>query len=79
MHSPNAICDRCGFKYTLDQLRKEWTGFMVCHGPNTNHCWEPRHPQEFVRGVPDRQGIPGARPAFEPIYVDVNEVTADDL
>lgn len=59
---PPAICDRCGFKYHLSQLRKEWTGFMVCHGPGTNDCWEPRHPQEFVRGVRDRQHVPNARP-----------------
>lgn len=27
---PKAICDRCGFAFQLGQLRKEWTGFMVC-------------------------------------------------
>lgn len=25
-----AICDRCGFEYPLAELRKEWTGLMVC-------------------------------------------------
>jgi hypothetical protein len=25
-HSPLAVCDRCGFKFKLSELRKEWTG-----------------------------------------------------
>ena len=25
-----AICDRCGFKKKLHDLRKEWTGLKVC-------------------------------------------------
>lgn len=25
-----AICDRCGFRYRSDELRKEWTGLRVC-------------------------------------------------
>lgn len=42
------ICDRCGFKYRQSQMKKEWTGSIVC-----TDCWEPRHPQEFVRGRKD--------------------------
>lgn len=57
-----AICDRCGYKYWDRHLRKEWTGLMVCSGPGTNDCWEPRHPQDFVRGVPDKQTPPWVRP-----------------
>ncbi len=33
----NAICDRCGFRYKFYNLKKEWTGLMVCDG-----CWEPQ-------------------------------------
>lgn len=76
---PAAICDRCGFKYRHTQLRKEWTGYMVCFGVGTNDCWEPRHPQDFVRGVKDQQSFPNPRPDPEPIYLSPGDVTADDL
>ncbi len=35
---------------------------MTCHGPNTNHCWEPRNAQDFVRGMRDKQSPPWSRP-----------------
>lgn len=74
-----AICDRCGFKFRRDQLRTEWTGYEVCSGPGTNNCWEPRHPQDLVRGVADHQAIRNPRPDPEPVYLSENEVTADSL
>lgn len=58
-----AQCDRCGFHYHNTQLRREWTGLMVCHGPGTNDCWEPRNTQEYIRGVKDQQAPPWTRPA----------------
>lgn len=72
-----AICDRCGFERRNGQLRKEWTGLRVC-----GECFDPRHPQEFVKGKPDRQNPPWVRPEPTPIDVSVgsgNEVSADDL
>lgn len=73
----NAICDRCGREYKNVDLRLEWTGLRVCR-----KCWEPRHPQDFVRGKPDKQAPPWVRP--EPPEIDVspgsgNEVSGDDL
>ena len=53
----NCACDRCGFIYKASELKKTWDGLMVC-----NKDWEPRHPQEFVRGVKDPQGVPFSRP-----------------
>ena len=41
----NAICDECGKKFKASQLKLRWDGFMVCQ-----RDWEPRHPQDFVRG-----------------------------
>lgn len=78
----NACCDRCGFEYKSGQLRKEWNGLRTCSGAATNNCWEPRHPQDFVRGKKDKQSPPWVRP--EPADLDVspgsgNEVSADDL
>lgn len=78
----NAICDRCGFKYKSDQLRKEWNGLRTCSGGGTNNCWEERHPQDFVRGKADRQKPAWVRPEGGDIDVSVgsgNEVSRDDL
>ncbi len=62
------ICDRCGFRYHNIHLRKEWTGRMVCHGPTTNDCWEPRNAQDFVRGMRDKQSPEWSRPLPDPIF-----------
>jgi hypothetical protein len=53
---PLAACDRCGFPMHLSELKKEWTNYMVC-----NKCWDPRHPQEFIRAIEDRQTVHNAR------------------
>ena len=71
----NRICDRCGFKYKASDTRKEWTGLIVC-----DRCWEERHPQEFVRGIPDKQAAPEPRPeaadnfSLEPITLPTNYI-----
>ena len=56
------LCDRCGFKYYNHQLKNEWTGLMVCAGPGTNKCWEPRHTQDFLRARKENQKLPFTRP-----------------
>ena len=50
----NVHCMRCGFKRKAEDIRKEWTGLLVC----SDTCWEPRHPQDFLRGVEDKQSVP---------------------
>lgn len=52
----NALCDRCGFKYKADQLRKTWDGLYVC-----KRDWEERQPLEFIRGIPDKTDVPWTR------------------
>ena len=48
-------CQRCGFKRHANELKREArTGLRVCA-----ECRDPIHPQEFVRGVADRQNVPG--------------------
>jgi len=42
-------CDRCGFDYYHTEVREEWNGLVVCR-----ECYEPRHPQDFVRGKADK-------------------------
>ena len=53
----NFICEVCGQQYKAEQMRKRWDGVITC--PND---WEPRHPQDFVRGVKDNQSVPISRP-----------------
>lgn len=72
---PNAICDICGFRFQLTDLRKNWKHQMVCRDD-----FETRNAQEFVRGVPDRMGIrPDMRPRPADVFVGVNDVQPEDL
>lgn len=69
----NAICDRCGAKFKAEDLHLTWQGYRVCL-----RDWEPRQPQDFVRGVPERIAPPwtrppageGGTPVGEPLYLD---------
>lgn len=54
----NVICDRCGYERKASECRPTWEGYFVCE----DTCWEPRQPQDFVRGVPDKQSVPIPRP-----------------
>lgn len=51
-------CERTGFTFYDDEVSPEWTGHIVNHG-----SWEMRHPQDFVRGIQDKQSVWQARPA----------------
>lgn len=51
------ISDRSGRKIRAGKTRKEWTNSIVGEKE-----WEPRHPQDFVRGVKDDQNVPEPRP-----------------
>lgn len=57
----NARCSICGGKFKAGQLRKHWQGAYRCDG-----CWEPRHPQDFVRAGP---------PPSAPTFVQAPEPT----
>lgn len=52
------ICDRCGFKRRVSTTRMTWDRLLVCFP----ECWEPRHPQDFVKAKADKQTVPIARP-----------------
>jgi len=74
---PYGECQRCGFKYRLDQLKKEWTGLRVCFGTGTSHCWDPRPldtkpPKYKPEGLPR----PDASPQTEPVF---GRASKDDL
>lgn len=35
---------------------------MTCSGSGTNQCWEPRHPQDFLRARKENNTLPWTRP-----------------
>lgn len=53
----NAACSECGRKRKASELVKNWQGMWRC--PEHN---EARHPQEYVRAVPDIQTPPWTQP-----------------
>jgi hypothetical protein len=67
-----ACCDRCGLDFKARELRLEWTGLRVC-----DDCWDPRHPQDLLKGKADRQAPPWTRPEQE--GSEINTTTRDDL
>ena len=64
-----AICDRCGFRYRLHQLKKEWNGLKV--GPDE---YEAKHPQL-------EPNYPGPDPTalYEPRPDKRTEVSVENL
>ena len=68
----NAICDSCGQKFKFSQLKLRWDGLYCC---TVNRCWEIRQPQDYVRGVLDRQAVPISRPDAPPVYIQDETVT----
>lgn len=64
------ICDVCGFDYRASETYKRWDGLIVCASD-----WEPRHPQDFVRGRMDRQRVPDPRPEPDASYVVTQTTT----
>lgn len=54
------ICEVCGFQCRASETMKRWDGLFVCRAD-----FEPRHPQDFVRGRRDDQTVPNPRP--EPV------------
>jgi hypothetical protein len=61
----NGVCDFCGQVYKFSQLKKNWLGQWVCHKD-----FEVRHPQDFVRGVEDKQSVPERSPESPDVFVD---------
>lgn len=58
------ICDRTGFKVRAGKTQKEWNNLIV-----RGKSWEPRQPQDFVRGVVDDQTVPEARPRQTNVFI----------
>lgn len=48
-------CQRCGMDIRSSAARREWTGLKVC----ADKCWEPRHPQDFVKAIKEDTAAKG--------------------
>lgn len=66
------ICDRTGFKIRNSKSKKQWDNLIV-----RTKSWEPRHPQDFVRGVVDHLAVYDARPRTEPKYIQIPVLLTD--
>lgn len=62
------ICQVCGFKYRSSETSRRWDGLFVCR-----EDFEPRHPQDFVRGRVDRQNVPNPRPEQATVFISQSE------
>ena len=69
----NVQCYQCGRKRKGSTMKKHWQGYWVC----PEH-WEPRHPQDFVRNVPDDMTPPWSQPQPEPVFT-IPRGTVDNL
>lgn len=72
---PYAICDRCGLRVRHREMRKEWTGLLVCEP-----CWDPRPayldpPNIYPEGMP----LANARPEQPDVELGDNDVQPGDL
>lgn len=59
----NVLCGQCGRKRKASECRilppgVPGSGLLVCYPEH----WDARHPQEFVKAVPDNMSVPLAQP-----------------
>jgi hypothetical protein len=66
------ICDECGLTYRKSEMSQRWDKAWVC-----KKDFDPRHPQEYVRGRDEDISVPVARPETE-TYI-TTPITQDDL
>lgn len=67
------VCDRSGEEHYASDGRMEWNGLFVY-----KDYYEERQPQDFVRGVKDKQSVPITRSKTEPVFI-TDPITWDDL
>ena len=53
----SAICDVCGLKFKASSLKERWDGLKVC-----KQDYEVRHPQDFLRVIPEQTKLVWTRP-----------------
>ena len=66
----NSICDVCGRKFKFSRLRQKWDNTWACE-----QDWEPRQPQDYLRGIPDNMSVPLSRPDPPNLFIQDEIVT----
>jgi hypothetical protein len=67
--------DRSGFVVRAENTKQEWQNLIV-----DKKLWEPRQPQDFVKGVPDDQSVPDARSKLpEPFQGPISTTLTADV
>jgi hypothetical protein len=51
---PYGVCDRCGFTYRHDELKREWTGLLVCVPDLDPRPADMDPPNVYAEGLPVR-------------------------
>lgn len=70
----NVVCDASGFECKASETVLTWDGLRVLR-----RFADKRNPQDFVRGVVDRQAVPWARPEPPDVFLEPGQVTPEDL
>jgi len=68
------LCPICGFKKRVSDGRYRWDREFVC-----KEDWEAKHPQESVKARVDRMAARISRPEPVDTFIDVLDVTGEDL
>ena len=68
----NAICDVCGRKFKFSRLRQKWDNTWACE-----QDWEPRQPQDYLKGIKDNMSVPLSRP--DPPNLFIQDVTVTEI
>ena len=68
----NVACQVCYQNYKASECQIRWDNLFVC--PTD---YETRQPQDFVRGMADRQVVYRASPNPPPNFIEI--VTADEI
>lgn len=71
------ICDFSGFKTWASECVKTWDGYIVHRRFVGSEA--QRHPQEFVRAIPDNSSVKNARPDTSAVYLAETLTTEDGL
>ena len=66
----NAICDVCGRKFKFSRLRQKWDNTWACE-----QDWEPRQPQDYLKGIKDNMSVPLSRPDPPTLFLQDEIVT----
>lgn len=73
-HDHNAICDVCGCKFKASEMLLRWDGARVC-----KEDWEPRTPQDFMRGIKEDMKLDFSRPEATDVFREVGDIASLSL